>query len=153
MIQIRVYGAPVPQGSKDKGINRHTGKAYIKESGVNHKVWREAVKSAALDVMRNLDRDPIPMGVPVDVFMAFYFPRPKSHFLPAGKRGRAKPELKAAAPMWVTRRPDVSKLVRAVEDALTDAGVWYDDSQVVTMYVSKEYHPQPGVWIIVLPRT
>ena len=43
-------------------------------------------------------------------------------------------------------RPDIDKLARAILDALTDARVWPDDGQVVTMHVEKRYG-EPGVEI------
>ena len=48
--------------------------------------------------------------------MVFSLPRPKS--APKAVKHQA-------------RKPDLSKLVRATEDALTDAGVWEDDARVV----------------------
>nr|DAN37658.1 MAG TPA: Endodeoxyribonuclease RusA [Caudoviricetes sp.] len=47
-------------------------------------------------------------------------------------------------------KPDLDKLTRAVFDALTDAGVWRDDSRVVDMRVTKRYEDAeavPGVWV------
>jgi hypothetical protein len=35
------------------------------------------------------------------------------------------------------KRPDLDKLVRAVFDAIGSAGVWADDSQVVTVHAHK----------------
>lgn len=36
-------------------------------------------------------------------------------------------------------RPDLDKLCRAVLDALTDAGIWHDDSQVCSLSAIKVY--------------
>lgn len=36
-----------------------------------------------------------------------------------------------------TKPPDLDKLVRAIGDALTDAGVWTDDALVVGWYATK----------------
>jgi hypothetical protein len=51
--------------------------------------------------------------------------------------------------------PDLSKLVRAVEDALTDAGVWRDDALVVRYHeLEKRYAAVgegPGVLISIRP--
>jgi Holliday junction resolvase RusA-like endonuclease len=49
--------------------------------------------------------------------MVFTLPKPKS----APKRRRS----------WPNRTPDVSKLARSTEDALTTAGIWADDARVV----------------------
>jgi len=47
-------------------------------------------------------------------------------------------------------RPDLDKLERAIGDALTDAGVWVDDGQVVNSHTQKWYAETPGVHITVL---
>jgi crossover junction endodeoxyribonuclease RusA len=59
--------------------------------------------------------------------MTFTLARPKS-----AKRG--------ALP---TKKPDVSKLVRSTEDALTDVGLWEDDARVVHEISGKRY-PNEG---------
>ena len=42
--------------------------------------------------------------------------------------------------------PDLDKLVRSIGDSLTDAGVWGDDAQVVSLACEKVYadDKQPG---------
>jgi Holliday junction resolvase RusA-like endonuclease len=47
-------------------------------------------------------------------------------------------------------RPDLDKLLRSTLDGLTDAGVWRDDSQVVSISAAKVYAKNgdtPGVII------
>jgi len=115
---ITVYGLPAPQGSK-----RHVGHGVMIESSKKVKPWREAVKWSAIEqgAMEGID------GA-VEVEMVFTMPRPKS----AKKNARAD------------KRPDLSKLVRSTEDALTDAGAWEDDARVVTCTARKVYpgdHP------------
>jgi Holliday junction resolvase RusA-like endonuclease len=84
----------------------------------------------------------------VALTVEFYFPRPKGHF---GVKGNLLP----SAPMRHVVKPDTSKLVRAVEDSLTDAGVWIDDNQVVMIAASKAYADiqSPGCQITVHPLT
>ncbi len=41
------------------------------------------------------------------------------------------------------RRPDLSKLVRSTEDALSDAGAWEDDARVVECLARKVYAGDP----------
>ena len=65
------------------------------------------------------------MDEPVHLAMIFYLPRGKTVI-------RAEP----------TTRPDLSKLVRAVEDALTGV-IYADDAQVVSEYTEKHYADNP----------
>jgi Holliday junction resolvase RusA-like endonuclease len=44
---------------------------------------------------------------------------------------------------WPAKPPDVLKLARAVEDALTGA-LWTDDALVVSEYLLKRYAPPGG---------
>ncbi|HEV8178612.1 MAG TPA: RusA family crossover junction endodeoxyribonuclease, partial [Gemmatimonadales bacterium] len=51
---------------------------------------------------------------------------------------------------WPDKRPDLSHLVRAVEDALTAAGLWVDDAQVVEIIGAKRY-PNEGAGSLLGP--
>lgn len=102
-----VIGTPAPQGSK-----RHVGHGIMVESSKKLKPWREAVKYAALQHAPTL-----PLDGPLHVRMVFTLRKPIS----APKRRR----------IWPDRTPDLSKILRATEDALTDAGIWSDDARVV----------------------
>lgn len=134
---ITVYGTPAPQGSK-RFLGVRGGKGIMVESSKSVKPWREAVKCAALidcglnDVNRSGPR----VEGPVNVHMVFTVPKPKS----APKRYRT----------WPDRKPDLSKLVRSTEDALTDAGVWEDDARIVRCVASKVY-PGEGTDALHIP--
>jgi Holliday junction resolvase RusA-like endonuclease len=110
-VKIVVYGNPAPQGSK-RFMGVHGGRGVMIESSKAVKPWREAVKFAALD-----SRPQQPIDAPLVVRMVFTVPKPKS----APKKRITYPGSK----------PDLSKLVRSTEDALTDAGIWKDDARVV----------------------
>jgi crossover junction endodeoxyribonuclease RusA len=60
--------------------------------------------------------------------MVFTMPRPRVHYGTGRNEGVLKPRFLNAVP---DRIPDLSKLCRSTEDALTDAGVWADDARVV----------------------
>jgi Holliday junction resolvase RusA-like endonuclease len=47
--------------------------------------------------------------------------------------------LKPTAPTWCITKPDATKLVRGIEDAITNAGLWRDDAQVARQFVEKSY--------------
>lgn len=128
-LMLRVYGLPAPQGSK-----RSYGRGRMVESSKYVKPWREAVKAAAreeLDQRPDWDR----LDGALRLHVVFSFDRPRSHF----GTGRNARRLKPLAPSAPAGPPDLSKLVRSTEDALTDAGVWRDDSRVTTISASKTY--------------
>jgi crossover junction endodeoxyribonuclease RusA len=83
------------------------------ESSKKVRPWRNDVKEAALLVRNGAP----PLDGPLSVRMIFTVPKPVS----APKRRRLYP----------MRKPDVSKLARSTEDALTDAGIWTDDARIV----------------------
>lgn len=109
-----VYGMPGPQGSKRalRGAGAG-GRIQLVESSAKVKPWREAVKLAGLEVRQG---EP-PIDGPLVCRMVFTLPKPAS----APKRKRTYPATK----------PDLSKLARSTEDALSDAGIWRDDARVI----------------------
>lgn len=115
-IEFTVPGTPIAQGSK-----RVFGKRLVDANDKTLRPWRATVAAAAVDA---LPAGWQPLSGPVLVFCSFAFARPKSHF---GARGNVLP---SRASRWHTQKPDGDKCVRAVFDALTDAGVWRDDAQV-----------------------
>lgn len=108
-VRVVVYGQPAPQGSK-----RHVGGGRMIESSKAVAPWREAVKFAARMVRERL---PATLDGPLRARVVFTLPKPKT----APKTRRS----------WPDRKPDLSKLLRATEDALTDAGLIADDARLV----------------------
>ncbi|MEV4033453.1 RusA family crossover junction endodeoxyribonuclease [Streptomyces umbrinus] len=127
--QLTVYGTPAPQGSKNR--NAH-GALY--ESSAAVKPWREAVKFAALDALTH-DTQWRPLDEAVRLDVVFTVKRPKHHY----GTGRNAGVLKPSAPCFPTGKPDLDKLVRSTQDALTDAGVLADDSCVTAVFAAKAY--------------
>lgn len=103
-----VIGEPGPQGSK-----RHVGGGRMIESSKKVKPWRDSVAWCAREAMcgRSI------IGGPVIVDMIFTLRKPQS----APKRRKS----------WADKKPDLSKLARSTEDALTTAGVYEDDARIV----------------------
>jgi len=135
---IDVEGIPAPQGSKRAFNHRHTGRVVMIESaGDRLKAWRQAVTLKARNVAAMRSWEP-PAAVTTSV--QFYLPRPKSHY----RTGRYAGQLKPSAPLFHTTKPDSDKLLRAINDALTDAGVIRDDATITNINVQKTYadhHP------------
>lgn len=139
---VFVAGRPAPQGSKrarpiyrGKGAAREfTGKvAQVDMSGESLKTWRDDIRAALLG------DDGLPRrrfgAVAMVVRLEFRLSRPQSHY----RTGRNAHLLRDAAPRHPAGKPDIDKTSRAVLDAITSAGVWADDSQVVELYATKAW--------------
>lgn len=130
-LEFSVRGIPAPQGSK-----RHVGRGIMVESSKKVRPWRDAVRAEA--VAGFVDQKPL--DEPVRVQMVFTFLRPASHY----RTGKNAGLLRDGAPTAPGVMPDLSKLIRSTEDALTEAGVWRDDARVVEVSARKVYageHP------------
>lgn len=148
-MRIVVVGTPAPQGSK-KFVGMRANHAVLVESSKKVAPWRKAVVKAATAVVTFSEPTSEPLAGPLRVWMTFFLARPKSHYW-TGKRAGV---LRESAPKYPTAYPDVSKLARSTEDALTDAGVWLDDAQVVEYVILEKRYvgdasPSPGAIITV----
>jgi len=119
----------VPQGSKNAYVRG--GRAVLVDANPQLKAWRAQVRAAAAAAVEDAGWETL--DEPCRVHLGFTMPAPKR-------------------PRWDVPavKPDLDKLTRAVFDALTDAGVWKDDSRVVSMEVTKKYEDDeavPGVWV------
>lgn len=120
MISVKVDGIPTAQGSKRGFVTKQGKVALVESAGKKLKTWRDAVTQACL----THDEDwPDLYDGPVRISILFYMPAPKRH-------DPSKP---------MTKRPDLDKLVRAVLDSVTKAGLWADDSQVTQILAAKTY--------------
>jgi len=127
---FRVPGVPQPQGSK-----RHVGGGRMIESSAKLRPWRDRVVFTAREALQG--REALASAV---LEVTFWFPRPAS--VSVAKRPRH------------TVKPDLDKLVRAVGDALTEAGVVTDDAAIHSITASKVYVTSPagsGVTVVVTP--
>jgi Holliday junction resolvase RusA-like endonuclease len=127
-LTFTVYGKPAPAGSKrvlPRG-GRAGGRPIVVDDSKRSRPWKQDVSAIALEAMRGREL----LAGPLAIELVFYLARPKGHY---GVRG-----LRPAAPAWPTVKPDVLKLARAVEDALTGQ-VWRDDAQVVRELLRKQY--------------
>lgn len=121
--QFDVFGMPAPQGSKKFVGTNKAGRGALVESSKKVRPWRQDVKAAAVMARETLwlaaavGTDPCPLDGPLWVSMVFTMPKPAS----APKRRQT----------WPDKKPDLSKLARSTEDAISDAGLWADDARVV----------------------
>ena len=136
-IFIRVEGyVPAPQGSKTAMPN-----GAVVEVCKRVKSWRAAVTDAAVRAGVR------PITGAVEMKAVFVFPRPKSHY----GTGRNADKLKDSSPYLHSIKPDISKLLRSTEDALTDVA-YTDDSRIAKTTAYKRYASKnelPGATIVI----
>jgi len=98
----------------------------VTDANPEAKDWKRTVQAFAQQAMEG---QRLADG-PLKVNMTFYLSRPQGHY---GTRG-----LRPSAPAFPAVKPDVLKLARSTEDALTGI-VWVDDARIVFEQLSKVY--------------
>ena len=145
-IEFFVPGIAKPAGSKRAfKYKKPDGKEGIAITHANPKTkdWMESVKWFAMKAWGRT----ILLNEALCLELDFIYSRPKKHF----RTGRYSGILKSLMPSHKTTTPDLTKIVRAVEDALTGV-VWQDDSLVVRQFSKKRYageNEKPGVKITI----
>ena len=156
-IIFHVLGIPKAKGSRHALPlrNKKTGE-YLKDDKGNIRIvniesgaeglsrWTADVRHAAFEQYDG----PLFRGQ-VSITIEYRFRRPKSHY----GTGRNAMKLKAKAPRYLTTKPDIDKLDRAILDALTGL-IWHDDSQVFEIRSRKQYvneGDRPGATVSVIP--
>ena len=129
LFKIFIEGDPRPQ-ARPRAFRRNGFiKIYSEKTS-----WRNTVKQVSQMVYRDE-----PLRQPLKVHIDYYFNRPKSHY----GTGRNRDKLKDSAPVYMTKKPDLDNLNKAILDALQDAGVIRDDSQIIKISASKCYNCHP----------
>lgn len=138
LAELRVIGLPRAQGSKRgyviPGKNGVPARAALTETtGPAGAIWRDAVSQAAKNLADHLldtathSHDVPPFTGPLGLSVEFRFPMPKSRSKAQHRVGTI-PKLSA---------PDLSKLVRSLEDGLQAAGLIKDDALFCALEASK----------------
>ena len=101
---------------------------YIpKDHAIHH--WKHLIARQAFEQVENVCEH----AVKVDVLFVF--------------KARRKTEIGN----FKTSKPDIDNLLKAALDALTDAGMWSDDSQVVQVNAAKMFGATPYMEISITP--
>jgi len=135
---VVVYGTAQVAGSKKGYRIPGTNSVRITDDNKRSAPWKVQVAQVAGDAMAGR---PLLDG-PLEVSFTFVRPRPKGHF------GRNGLNAKGRRTPYPDVKPDVLKLARGVEDALTGV-VWRDDAQIVRELLVKEYGEPERVVITV----
>lgn len=124
----------VPGAAKPKGSLRHVGNGRMVEQLAGSPTWRTAVRDTAYTAVHrstvtNHGRltDGYPHTGAAHVDITVWFPLPKS----APKRRTILPITRSSG--------DADKHARNILDALVDAAVLADDSQVIDLTIRKRY--------------
>ena len=139
---VVICGVAQPAGSKQAFVptDKKTGNPYrgpggriivnVVDDNPKSKGWKKLVADEARKAWgaRKL------LDGPLFVRAVFYQERPGAHF----GTGRNAELIKQSAPAFPMTRPDVLKMMRGVEDALTSV-VYIDDSRIVDEVLSKRY--------------
>lgn len=143
VVSIFVDGDAQPAGSKKAFAFRRRNSDRLGVSVVDDnkraKPWKATVAAACRKAMTGE-----PAAGPISLTLIFVRRRPKGHF----RSGSNAHLLRSKAPVRPITKPDTTKLVRCVEDALTGIA-WADDAQVVSQFAEKRYGDRPGVMILV----
>ncbi len=153
-IQFTVYGNAQSAGSKRAFVptNKNTGQPFRRAGGgivvsvvddnAKSKDWKKLVAMAAQQ-----HRPATPIEGAVRLTLVFVRVRAADQFNSKGelnKKGLGKP--------YPISKPDVLKLARGIEDALTGI-VWKDDAQIVDERLTKRWGDAACVEITVEPMT
>jgi crossover junction endodeoxyribonuclease RusA len=143
MKDVHTIGFFVPGTPATAGSKRHVGNGIIIDSCERNQAWVATVAAFC----RQSYQGP-PLTGPLCFTADFYLERPGRHFGTGRNAGQVKP----SAPAYPTVKPDLLKLTRAVEDALSKIA-YGDDAQICNERMTKRYcddrHPTPGVQITI----
>ncbi len=138
-----VPGIASPSGSKKAFMHPKTGRIIVMDTAKRKTSWQSIVslhaQQAMIDSGAKLTTEAVAMTID------FYFPRPKCHY----GSGKNAARIKETAPKYHTQKPDLTKLIRCTEDALTGI-VYKDDCQVTERFCQKHWcnvNEAPGVEI------
>lgn len=150
-VSFTVYGVAQPAGSKRGFYNKHSGRVILTDANDKSRPWKALVSDAAAQAMTaDLHEGDVvyrtPLEGPLLLELTFWMPRPKSHF----GTGANAAKLKQSAPRQPIVKPDLLKLARGVEDALTGI-VYRDDAQIATEILQKAYGDPARVEVRVVP--
>ena len=122
----RLHLSSLPPDSRPRAAPRYGAGGRIVGARAHHSGVYSAWKQGAAAQARAVWGDRPALVGPVEVRLLVVVRPPQT------RRPRA-----GAAREWATRKPDVDNVAKAVLDALTDAGVWGDDAQVVRLVVDR----------------
>lgn len=118
-IEFRVEGVPVAKAKKMTVLGGHA-RGYIDAKTRN---YQDEVRHAAIQV-----RPEEPIDGPVLLKVVAVFPRTKRLLERSRRTGLLLHADEGRMPC--DKKPDLSNVIKAVEDGINNSGIWWDDAQV-----------------------
>ena len=134
MLQFHIDGDPVPKG---RPKFRKVGGFVSTYSPKKTVAYEEVVRQAAKSAMGPTDL----LETPVGVYLYIRLPVPQSYTKKrreACLSGQEKP----------TKKPDIDNLAKSILDGFNGV-IWKDDSQIVSLHVTKVYSSGSGVDVLI----
>lgn len=138
-----VLGDAQPAGSKRAFTPKGWDRPIVVDDNPKTKPWQQQVAGEAMEALAGRAAPLFPEG-PLAVEITFFRSRPRGHYGSGGNAGRVR----ASAPSAPSTRPDVLKLARGVEDAMSSI-VYRDDAQIVDERLRKVWGDPARVEIVV----
>jgi Holliday junction resolvase RusA-like endonuclease len=82
-----------------------------------------------------------PLETPLAVYLYFRLPIPRSH-------SKKRQEACLSGSERPIKKPDIDNLAKSVLDGLNGV-VWHDDSQIVSLHLTKVYARNPGIDLLI----
>lgn len=137
VLEFRIDGVPQPRGSKKPIKSRGRRPGRLIDDNAKSGPWMDVVSVYAKRAMRDRELTK-PFDGPLVLKAIFFRERPLDHY---STRGGLLP----SAPAFPATKPDCSKLMRAIEDAMNKI-VYVEDGRLVDSWPSKRWG-KPGVLI------
>lgn len=124
---------PTPKGRPKFARRGNFVRAYTPKKTADYET---EIKTQAQAMM---NREPL--ETPLAVYLYFRLPVPRSH----SKKRREACLNGSERPI---KKPDLDNLAKAVLDGLNGV-VWRDDSQIVSLHITKVYNSNPGIDLMI----
>lgn len=119
---LEIPGPPVPWAAKQSSPK--SGHRWI--PGRQEEAIGRVIRAAK--ELIDAGGEPFKVGEPLTLAATFHIKRPKGHYGSGRNAGKIKPQFVKAQP---TGKPDLSNLLKLVEDGMVLAGLIPDDDQIV----------------------
>jgi len=145
MLDLVIYGKAEPAGSKRWVPLKNSKRVRIIDANPKAADWKRWVADEAALAWKG---QPLLTDIALSFHLIFYRPRPKSHYRTGKRAGELKEfhdedmgDESALRRVYPTTRPDLLKLARAIEDALT--GIVYRDDALICAETLRKFYGEP----------